>query len=99
MALFNATKKQYGLHTHLLSLTLSHPATPISVPALLPELPPTPMPDVAFSKALPEGTHHLSLTESDLAQFSRFVREFVTMSLVPWMERCVLDWNEAVRQL
>ncbi|KAF8530987.1 ER-golgi trafficking TRAPP I complex 85 kDa subunit-domain-containing protein [Gautieria morchelliformis] len=94
MALFNAIKKQYGLHTHLLDLTLSHPAMPISVPSLLPELPPTPMPDAAFSKALPEGTHHLNLTEPDIAQFARFVREFVTMSLVPWMERCVLDWNE-----
>jgi trafficking protein particle complex subunit 8 len=97
MALFNAIKKQYGLHTHLLDLTLSHPATPVSVPSLLPELPPTPMPDAAFSKALPEGTRHLNLTEPDIAQIARFVREFVTMSLVPWMERCVLDWNETVR--
>ena len=99
MALFNATKKQYGLHTHLLTLALSRPATPVSVPSLLPELPPTPKPDAAFSKAIPDGTHHLYLTEPDIAQFSRFVREFVTMSLVPWMERCVLDWNETVRWL
>jgi hypothetical protein len=56
------------------------------------------MPDATFSKATREGTHHLNLTEADVAQFARFVREFVTMSLVPWMERCVLDWNESVRQ-
>lgn len=26
---------------------------------------------------------------------ARFTREFVVMSLVPWMEKCVLEWNEA----
>ena len=98
MALFNATKKQYGLHTHLLSVSLSAPATPMSVPSLLPELPPTPMLDATFTKDARDGAHHLNLTEPDVAQFSRFVREFVTMSLVPWMERCVLDWNETVSQ-
>jgi len=98
MALFNATKKQYGLHTHLLTVSLSTPPTPIALPSLLPELPPTPMPDATFSQAdTHEGAHHLNLTEQDVAQFARFVREFVTMSLVPWMERCVLDWNETVR--
>ena len=99
MALFNATKKQYGLHTHLLNLSLSRPASPISVPSHLPELPPTPMPDATFSMTTQESADRLYLTEPDIAQFSRFVREFVTMSLVPWMERCVLDWNEAVRQI
>ncbi|KAF8575503.1 hypothetical protein K439DRAFT_1419748 [Ramaria rubella] len=92
-ALFNATKKQFGLHTHLLPLSLASPEAPIPVASLLPELPPTPMPDASFSKDPPER-HHLNLTDPDVAQFARFVREFVTMSLVPWMERCVLDWNE-----
>ena len=98
MALFNATKKQYGLHTHLLTVSLSTPVAAISVPPLLPELPPTPMPDATFGQAACDGDYHLNLTEQDVAQFARFVREFVTMSLVPWMERCVLDWNETVRQ-
>ncbi|KAG6381059.1 ER-golgi trafficking TRAPP I complex 85 kDa subunit-domain-containing protein [Boletus reticuloceps] len=26
---------------------------------------------------------------------ARFTREFIVMSLVPWMEKCVLEWNEA----
>ncbi|KAF8525181.1 ER-golgi trafficking TRAPP I complex 85 kDa subunit-domain-containing protein [Hysterangium stoloniferum] len=95
MALFNATKKQFGLHTHLLAVSFSPPASPLAVPSFLPELPATPLPDAAFSKALPEGTQHLNLTEEDMAQFAHFVREFVTMSLIPWLERCVLDWNEA----
>ena len=28
---------------------------------------------------------------------AKFVREFVVQSLIPWMERCVVEWNEAVR--
>lgn len=38
----------------------------------------------------------LKLTQDDIRQIGRFVREFVTMSLVPWMEKCVVDWNENV---
>ena len=36
------------------------------------------------------------LTQDDIQQIGRFVREFVTMSLVPWMEKCVVEWNENV---
>ena len=36
-----------------------------------------------------------------LPEFARaigkFVREFVVMSLIPWMEKCVMEWNENVR--
>ena len=39
----------------------------------------------------------LSLTQEDIQQIGRFVREFVTMSLIPWMEKCVVEWNESVR--
>lgn len=37
----------------------------------------------------------LKLSEPDIQQLARFTREFVVMSLVPWMEKCVLEWNEA----
>ena len=39
----------------------------------------------------------MSLNDNDIQQFSRFVREFVVMSLIPWMEKCVIEWNESVR--
>ena len=37
-----------------------------------------------------------TITPHNLEQFSIFLREFVTMNLVPWMEKCVVDWNESV---
>lgn len=45
------------------------------------------------SAAAPAG-HFVRLTEGDIQQTGKFVREFVVMSLVPWMEKCVMDWNE-----
>ncbi|KIJ24365.1 hypothetical protein M422DRAFT_274866 [Sphaerobolus stellatus SS14] len=94
MALYNATKKQYGVHTHLLSVSLSPPDAPIAAPSLLPELPLSPLPNTSFTKR-PE-TQELHLSEEDVSQFARFIREFTTMSLVPWMERSVMEWNESV---
>jgi trafficking protein particle complex subunit 8 len=38
----------------------------------------------------------LRLSEQDIQRTAKFVREFVSMSLVPWMEKCVADWNENV---
>ena len=40
----------------------------------------------------------LIMSELDAQNTSRFVREFVTMALIPWMERCVAEWNDAVRR-
>lgn len=39
----------------------------------------------------------LRMADVDIRQVGRFTREFVTMSLVPWMEKCVVEWNENVR--
>ncbi|KAI0307705.1 ER-golgi trafficking TRAPP I complex 85 kDa subunit-domain-containing protein [Multifurca ochricompacta] len=107
-ALFNAVKKQYGLHSYLLPLALSSPPPP-PVPVPLPplRLPPIPQstlhtPDpstatksdsVSVSSARPEA-NTLHMSEQDIQQTAKFVREFVSMSLIPWMERCVADWNE-----
>lgn len=136
-------KKQYGLHTYLLSISL--PAVsptqvrPISSPVpRLPslstmELSPVPTsqipagitsmlsrpttPHVATPSPRPPGTPNLTvqpgtpvpprspglpasntlaLSDNDIQQFSRFVREFVVMSVIPWMEKCVMEWNESV---
>lgn len=37
----------------------------------------------------------LRICEQDIQKLARFTREFVVMSLVPWMEKCVVEWNEA----
>ncbi|KAG2075048.1 hypothetical protein BDR04DRAFT_1006461 [Suillus decipiens] len=101
-ALFNAVKKQYGLHTYLLSLELPFPPPPpVSIPALVPRLPPLTIsngstdavrPDPKVTQTIPLNT--LRMSEQDIQQTARFAREFVTMNLVPWMEKCVIEWNE-----
>ena len=37
----------------------------------------------------------MRMCEPDILETARFVREFVTMSLLPWMEKCVVDWKVA----
>uniref|UniRef100_A0A0W0FGI2 Uncharacterized protein n=1 Tax=Moniliophthora roreri TaxID=221103 RepID=A0A0W0FGI2_MONRR len=105
-ALYNAVKKQYGLHTYLLPLELPNPPpNPVPVPATLPRLPPptmdspeirpppTPLVSPANSQVnTPLNT--LRMNEKDIQQTARFTREFLVMSLIPWMERCVVEWNE-----
>jgi ER-Golgi trafficking TRAPP I complex 85 kDa subunit len=39
----------------------------------------------------------LLMTEADAQAVGKFVREFVTTALLPWMERNTIDWNENVR--
>lgn len=99
MALYNAIKKQYGLHIHLLAVSFSRPEAPVAAPSLLPELPLSPLPDAAFSKVSKDRGEHLNLSPEDVSQLARFVREFTTMSLVPWMERYAMEWNETVRMV
>ena len=139
-ALFNAVKKQYGLHSYLLSIALptSPLPAPVNVPLPIPRLPPissmnySPVPPVQVPNTLQasaspspspspsslppplvNGTQdhprpapspgpllapgNLHLSEGDIQQVGRFVREFAVMSLLPWMEKCVIDWNEVVR--
>ena len=107
-ALFNAVKKQYGLHTHLLKLTLPSPSPPpVPIPAPLPRLPlfssqddqTTKQNDSAVGHENGLATTSMRMCEPDILETARFVREFVTMSLLPWMEKCVVDWNETVRLL
>ncbi|KAG8949630.1 hypothetical protein FRC04_008376 [Tulasnella sp. 424] len=103
-ALMNATKKQYGLHCHLLSLNLSTPQTPRQLKPSPPELPSllqTPAVNSERGGVLPHtngvngaSTEVLNLSDEDTVNTARFIREFVTQSLVPWMERCVMEWNE-----
>ncbi|EGO05173.1 hypothetical protein SERLA73DRAFT_68802 [Serpula lacrymans var. lacrymans S7.3] len=100
-ALFNAVKKQYGLQSYLLPLSLpSPPPPPVPVPALMPRLPPPY--STEKSNGAPDNSrgetrvalNTLKMAEQDIQQTAKFTREFVIMSLVPWMERCVVEWNE-----
>ncbi|KAG6911541.1 hypothetical protein DXG01_011843 [Tephrocybe rancida] len=107
-ALFNAVKKQHGLHSYLLPLALpTPPPPPVPVPALPPRLPPSPsqdflnpppIPPTPLSPGFPgadaNGLHTIRMSEKDIQQTARFAREFLVMSLLPWMEKCVVDWNE-----
>ncbi|KAI0348507.1 hypothetical protein BDW22DRAFT_1350734 [Trametopsis cervina] len=142
-SLFNAVKKQYGLHTYLLPVSIPNalqpPARPIASPA--PRLPPlssmelSPIPSAQIpvgieamlarpttprtatltpngpgtpnlavqpntpsrqpQGAVTPGSNRIALSDNDVQQFSRFTREFVVMSVVPWMEKCVMEWNES----
>ncbi|TEB39007.1 hypothetical protein FA13DRAFT_1724958 [Coprinellus micaceus] len=110
-ALFNAVKKQYGLHCYLLPLTLpSPPPVPIPVPAIVPRLPPLSEPESpeVYRRGPPptpvtpnnpngitDALNTLRMEEKDIQQTARFTREFLVMSLIPWMEKCVVEWNEA----
>lgn len=111
-ALFNAVKKIYGLNTYLLRLSApSPPPPPVPIPALFPRLPsPTHQngqqqsiqntekvqsPTTETTPGLPVNS--IRMCEVDIQETARFVRDFVTTGLIPWMEKCVVDWNEAVR--
>ena len=38
------------------------------------------------------------MIETDLESTAKFVRELAVESLIPWMGKCILEWNEAVRR-
>jgi len=44
-----------------------------------------------------QDVDELLMTEADTQAVGKFVREFVTTALLPWMERNMIDWNENVR--
>jgi hypothetical protein len=39
------------------------------------------------------------LSEDDVKRLGGLVREMVAQSLIPWMERCVTQWNDSVSSL
>ncbi|KAG9097649.1 hypothetical protein FS749_005806 [Ceratobasidium sp. UAMH 11750] len=101
-ALLNAARKQYGVHVHLMPWSLSAPSTTQPFIPALPSLPPSPnaLLDTPSRQQLDDlaevaGHDAVRMAEEDLQSTHRFVREFVTQSLIPWMERNVVEWNEA----
>ncbi|KAF9650034.1 hypothetical protein BDM02DRAFT_3185724 [Thelephora ganbajun] len=96
-SLFNAVKKQYN-NSHLLKLTLpSPPPSGVPSPALLPQLPNNSEvsgPDAPQPQTQTES-FTIKMIETDLASTAKFVRELAVESLIPWMGKWVLEWNEA----
>lgn len=111
-ALFNAVKKQFGLDVYLLPLELpSPPPAPVPVPLPAPRLPRPAFPESPritrdgkstttngsiSAPSEPISLNSLRLVSDDIQQTSKFVREFVIGCLIPWMEKNVLEWSEAV---
>lgn len=48
------------------------------------------------SPPLANTFNSLRMVETDIQETAKFAREFTVMSLVPWMEKCVAEWNENV---
>ncbi|CCO26658.1 hypothetical protein BN14_00687 [Rhizoctonia solani AG-1 IB] len=100
-ALLNAVKKQHGAHTHLMNWSLSDSSATNTFIPPPPRLPPPPNgiteAPISHTKGPSEELVHdaIALGDDDIESISRFVREFVTQSLIPWMERNVVEWNEA----
>lgn len=103
-ALHNAVKKQFGIDVYWLSLALpSPPPTPVPVPIPMPRLPRVSLVDgesmthnAKASESEPDHVNALRMVPEDIQQTSKFAREFVVGCLIPWMEKNVLDWSEAV---
>jgi hypothetical protein len=97
-SLFNAVNKQYG-NSHLLKLVLpSPPPSGIPSPAPFPRLPnnaETPGSDAPQPQTQAEP-FDIKMIETDLESTAKFIRELAVESLIPWMGKCILEWNEAV---
>lgn len=77
------------------------PESPIPILPMPPRLPSPVEHSYANGKngAVPDtqDVDELLMTEADAQAVGKFVREFVTTALLPWMERNIIDWNENVR--
>ncbi|KIP12403.1 hypothetical protein PHLGIDRAFT_27246 [Phlebiopsis gigantea 11061_1 CR5-6] len=126
-SLYNAVKKQYGLHSYILRVDFPEnpPPQAVSVPLPVPRLPPlstmesSPMPQsqtpshlsvprssfpppprspdpmAALGTRIGSGPGALLLSQPDIKAVGDFMRDFVVMSMIPWMEKCVMEWNDA----
>ncbi|KAF8463514.1 ER-golgi trafficking TRAPP I complex 85 kDa subunit-domain-containing protein [Kalaharituber pfeilii] len=101
-ALFDQMKRHYGLHCHLLRLrsgrTVMTDDDAVQVPACqwlsaAEELADIGMKDGEEDEAEPTT---LWLPESEITGIKTMVREMVAQSIIPFMERCVVTWNDQI---
>jgi hypothetical protein len=99
-ALFEEMKKNFGLHCHFLRVRSSQCIITDDDAILFPactwmsaseEL--SKLRDLHGDEEIPSS---LCIYESDAIAIRSFIREMVTQSIVPYMERCVSLWNEQV---
>lgn len=101
MTLFEQMKRHFGLHCHLLRLRSSRCVATDDDSVRLPRpewLAATEEIAEIQAKELEEEPEdsHPCIYESDMTAIKSFIREMVTQSIVPTMERCVATWNDQV---
>lgn len=102
--LLGSIKRTYGPHASLLPINSLLPTLPAS-PFLHPTysaLPPLDVLEPPASSSSENGTAEEKLlggrmTDVDVTSLRAFLREMTVQSLLPFMERCVTNWNELVR--
>lgn len=101
MTLFDQMKRHFGLHCHLLRLRSSNCVATDDDSVQLPRCQ-----WISASEELAEiqaremqedlEDSHPCIYESDMTAIKTFIREMVTQSVIPSMERCVSTWNDQV---
>ena len=97
-----SAKKQFGNAVSMLPLVLpSAPTSGLKIMPLPPQLPPKHRerdnPEEPW-RAMTSG-EPVRVNETDTVNIARFMKEFVSGSLIPWMEQRILEWNEQASAL
>ena len=101
MALFEQMKRHFGLHCHLLRLRSSQCVATDDDSVQLPRCQWIAAQEELAEIQLRESQEDPDdlfpyIYESDTTAIKTFIREMVTQSVVPSMERCVSTWNDQV---
>ena len=101
MTLFEQMKRHFGLHCHLLRLRSSECVATDDDSVQLPRCEWLAAPEELAEIQTRESQEDIEISypciyESDTTAIKTFIREMVTQSIVPSMERCVVTWNDQV---
>jgi len=101
ITLFDQMKRHFGLHCHLLRLRSSNCVATDDDSVQLPRCEwVSASEEIADIQAreMQEDIEesHPCIYESDMTAIRTFIREMVTQSVIPSMERCVATWNDQV---
>lgn len=101
MTLFEQMKRHFGLHCHLLRLRSSECVATDDDSVELPRCEWLAAPEEIAEIQTRELQEDIEdswpcIYESDTTAIKTFIREMVTQSIVPSMERCVATWNDQV---
>ncbi|KAI9800315.1 MAG: hypothetical protein M1833_003429 [Piccolia ochrophora] len=100
-ALFEQMKRHFGLHCHLLRLRSSQCVPTDDDSVAMPRCEWTSAAEELVeieSRENDDDVDNMSgcIYESDATALKTFVREMITQSVIPFMERCVATWNDQV---